>query len=168
MVEQNSEAELFGRVRATLAKTFERRRTSGFPKQYMEELVNEVMEALYPVLFGCCRGLDSSREKAEADRFLCKLVEARTGTDSFFAVGRCLGYRRGPTVTLVTPNREIVNWAAELCRPLAVPDEAADILMPRQSLPFPFSKVPYRTDALPVENTYYRPRWRNSKYLEEQ
>lgn len=64
----------------------------------------------------------------DADRFLGKLVVARTGPGELHAVGKCVAYAEFPTVTLQLPNGDQMHWAAHLCRVVDMSQEEVDAL----------------------------------------
>jgi hypothetical protein len=63
------------------------------------------------------------------DKFLGKILVARTSDGSKYAVGLCISCTEHPTVTLVSPQGEKIHWRADMCE-VVVSDEviAAELI----------------------------------------
>ena len=66
----------------------------------------------------------------EANRFLGKIVVARTAQGERHIVGIVVSYCDAPTVNIRRPNGTQANWRADLCEVLPIDDDVAAELVP--------------------------------------
>lgn len=63
-----------------------------------------------------------------SDKWLGKVVVARTGQGDFHFVGRCFSYCDAPTLGVELPNGDRSHWRADMCEVIEMPDEAITAL----------------------------------------
>lgn len=67
----------------------------------------------------------------ESEKFLGKIIVARTGQGDTHAVGKCIAYCEAPTVTFNTPSGKQISWRADLCEVIEMPkDVPSEWLIP--------------------------------------
>lgn len=66
----------------------------------------------------------------KGEKYLGKLVVARTKLGAFQFVGRCVSYTDAPTVQVVLPNGQRASWRADLVDVVEIPAEAIGKLIP--------------------------------------
>lgn len=65
-----------------------------------------------------------------ANRWLDRIVVARTGAGSLHVVGRAISYTDEPTLLLVDRDGNKHTWVARLCEVLEIDAEVAEQLLP--------------------------------------
>lgn len=64
-----------------------------------------------------------------SDKYLNKLVIARTMQGDIQFVGRCVSYCDAPTISVNTPNGGQSHWRADLCEVVEIDPKALDLLL---------------------------------------
>lgn len=75
-----------------------------------------------------CKVCSCAVNPADADKYLNKLLIARTAQGSLQFVGRCVSFCDAPTVTAITADGDTVSWRADLCEIVALPDDVVERL----------------------------------------
>jgi hypothetical protein len=71
----------------------------------------------------------------ESNRYLNKLVIAKTAQGQIQFVGRCVSYTAQPTISVRLPDGTQANWIAAMCTVVDIDEKALDLmLLPSHSI----------------------------------
>lgn len=72
-----------------------------------------------------------------SDKYLNKLIVAKTAQGCFKFAGRCVSYCEAPTLSVRLPDGTTARWRADLCEVIEIDERVFDMLLPLTPPPAP-------------------------------